>query len=354
MSDQPVGAESWFEVDADGHGRRLDLYLAGRAPAVSRAKLQKLIAAGAVLVNDRPVRAKDLLATGDRVRVRWPPAPPVALEPVAMPLAILYEDDAVIVLDKPAGLTVHPGAGTKEPTLVAGLLHHCGHLGAPARFRAPGAVEDPTAWTRPGIVHRLDRDTSGVLVCAKTDRAHAHLTRQFHDKVRLQREYLALLDGTLAAEAVTHTSWLYRDPVNRLKFSSLSCADYSARLAAAPRRDGGPLPGMRWARSHFYRQAVFGQRLTLARVRLDTGRTHQIRLHALDLRAPVVGDPLYHRPTQLPLGFSLEVRRQLAAVRRQLLHARLLVFEHPNTGEVMRFETPPPEDFAAILRLLGA
>jgi 23S rRNA pseudouridine1911/1915/1917 synthase len=334
LAGQPQGLSAYV-VTAELAGRRLDQFLvealAGSAP-VSRAKIQKLVAAGAVTVNGAGARAKDPVAAGDRVEVAWPPPPPSTLVPARLPLRILFEDAEVIVIDKPAGLAVHPGAGDHGPTLVQGLLHHCGALG---HGRAP----DPTAWARPGIVHRLDKDTSGVMVCAKTDRAHAALARQFHDKTALEREYVALLDGLLGEALVVRESYLYRDPANRLRFAS-----------SAP-----PPPGVkaRYAKSLFRREHEYGHRLTLAAVRLYTGRTHQIRVHARDLHCPVIGDALYGRPTQLPASFPAAVQAAVRRVPRQLLHARRLGFAHPTSGARLTFEAEIPNDFSEVIAVLA-
>jgi 23S rRNA pseudouridine1911/1915/1917 synthase len=235
-----------------------------------------------------------------------------------MDLKILFEDDHIIVIDKPAGLAVHPGAGDTGPTLVQGLLYHVGPSGL---GHPQSGYEDPLASLRPGIVHRLDKDTSGVMVCAKSDRAHADLAKQFQDKKTLRREYGALLDGRLSQDDMVFESWLKRDPVTRVTFASSK----------------SPLPGARYAKSHFRVEEVFLGRLSLVKVRLFTGRTHQIRVHAKDLGAPIIGDLVYHRPTVLPAQWPSSVRQAVTAISRQLLHARLLSFRHPLTQGEMAF-----------------
>ena len=319
-------------VPAEAAGTRLDVFVVSRCAGVSRAKIQKLVTGGHVQVNGRVATGRTKLKGGERIEIHWPPSPPMDLAPIAMALDIVFEDEHLVVINKPAGLAVHPGAGAPTATLVHGLLAHCQRLGRPT-----GA--DPTTWERPGIVHRLDKDTTGVIVCAKTDRAHADLAKQFHDKKTLEREYVALLDGLLAAEVVAHESYLARDPQHRQRFKSFPSG-------AQPQKS-------RWAKSYFFRTEVLGGRLTLARVRLVTGRTHQIRLHAVDLRAPIVGDPLYHRPLDLPRGFSEAARRLGKALNRQLLHAGLLGFDHPVTGARMRFTAPLPADFQSFLANLA-
>ncbi len=324
-------------------GRRLDVYLTEATGKASRAKLQKLIGRQAVTVNGRPAKARDAVALGDVVELTWLDQEPTTLEPVEMALDILYEDDDLLVVNKAAGVSVHPGAGDHGPTLVQGLLHHAGKLGQGERAKA-----DPTAWVRPGIVHRLDKQTSGALVAAKTDRAHAALAKQFQDKATLIREYVALLDGFMPQAEILIESYLFRDPGSRQRFASMTSAEYQ-RLAA---KAGGAPTGHRYAKSRFFRQTVYGERLTLARVRLYTGRTHQIRVHAKELKVPIVGDPVYHHPTRLPKSFSAELQAALTKLQRQLLHAQTLGFTHPESGEKLRFEAPLPADFSAILGLL--
>lgn len=343
MAGEQESVKSRYTVTEDDAGQRLDVFLKARNESVSRAKIQKLIERSAVSVNGRPARSRDAVAAGDLVELAWLEQEPTGLVPVEMKLQILFEDEDVIVVDKPAGISVHPGAGGEGPTLVQGLLHHAKTLGQPER-----AKKDATTWARPGIVHRLDKDTSGVLVVAKTDKAHAALAKQFLDKTTLVREYVALLDGAMTQAEILHDSYLYRDPVSRLKFASMSVAEMKKQKAKT-----GEIPkSHRYAKSRFVRQAVFGERLTLARVRLYTGRTHQIRVHAKDLKLPVVGDPVYHKVTQLPKSFPKEIQAAISAISRQLLHAEVLSFSHPTSGETCRFEAPLPRDFSHLLKLL--
>lgn len=324
------------------------MFLAAAVPGVSRSKVKSWLEAGVVALNGRPAKPRDQIKAGDVVAYRRPRPVPSPLAPVALPLDILFEDEHLVVVNKPAGLSVHPGAGTQEATLVQALLHHAGKLSRAAEARG----EDPDAWLRPGIVHRLDKDTSGVIVVAKTDEAHAHLAQQFHDKTNL-REYVALLDGLMQQDEILHESYLYRDPSSRLKFASLSReghAEIVAKYAAEP----GQLKRYRHAKSLFRKERTFGERLTLARVRLYTGRTHQIRVHALDLRLPIVGDLVYHRQTLLPQSFPPEVRQLVAAASRQMLHAAVLGFMHPATGQKLRFDAPYPVDLNALITALAA
>jgi len=340
LASEPQGIAQ-VVVGAEDAGQRLDIFLtklAASTTAMSRSKVQQLIATGAVTVDGEIARARDLTVAGSEIQVQWgQSAAPSPLEPVAMTLDILYEDEHMLVLNKPAGLTVHPGAGDTGPTLVQGLLHHCRELSS-------GGGTDAM---RPGIVHRLDKDTTGVMVCAKTDRAHAALAQQFQDKDTLVREYVALLDGMMGDAQINYASYLYRDPTHRLRMASMTEAEY--HLTPERKRPSRP----RLAKSQFSREAVFGQRLTLARVRLYTGRTHQIRVHAKALGMAVVGDPLYHWPLQLPLVFPAQIRSQVANISRQMLHAARLDLKHPVSGIQLSFKADVPADFFALLEALA-
>ncbi len=350
MASKPQGVNKpkQWTVDATDSGARLDVYLTGQLAGASRTRVQALIGAGQVTVNGKVRRAKDTLAEGDAVVWVGDEAAlavggdEMRLAPIKMPLAILHEDATLIVVNKPAGIAVHPGAGTKKPTLVQGLLAHCGAMSV-----AEGGDVPEQYAGRPGIVHRLDKDTSGVMVCAKTAEAHRILAKQFQDKTNF-REYIVLLDGVMPRQEVDHESYLFRDPQSRVRFSGMSVPEYR-RLVKSGHVPGGKV---RYARSVFTRVAVYGERLTLARVRLYTGRTHQIRVHAKELGWPVVGDVVYHRPVQLPSTFPPTIRQALAAVPRQMLHARALGFIHPADGRKLLFEAPYPPDFQAIVELL--
>ena len=320
-------------VEESAAGQRLDRFVTDQL-GTSRTRVQRWIADAGVTVNGRiVVKASEPVTAGDQVAVLGSITQPKipAVEPVAMTLDILLEDAHLIVLVKPAGLVVHPGAGTREPTLLAGLMHH---------LKRSGGLRFNSGFERPGIVHRLDKDTTGVMVCAKTEDAHVGLAQQFTTKTTIEREYLALLDGVMADEILVHESQLTRDPNNRLRFISV--------------RQPGLTGRYRYAKSEFRRMNVYGHRLTEARIRLHTGRTHQIRVHAVDLKIPVVGDQLYHRPTDLPQSFPLPVRQKIKSLRRQMLHAARLAFDHPITGERMSFEAKLPADFHEARELLIA
>ncbi|MFM2421494.1 MAG: hypothetical protein RL291_24, partial [Pseudomonadota bacterium] len=278
---------------------------------------------------------------GQRFVVDVPPTVALDLQPEAMDLVVVHEDDELIVIDKPAGLVVHPGAGHRTGTLVNGLLHHC-----KGSLSGIGGVE------RPGIVHRLDKDTSGLLVVAKTDRAHQSLSEQFaaHGRDgRLIRRYRTLLWGHMERPTQTVAAHLGRHRTDRTKMAVVSPGQADAREAVShfERLElfGPPMmPG---------RGAKVGARITLAEVALETGRTHQIRVHAAWLKHPVVGDRLYgsHFQASVP-GLSEAAQAALGALGRQALHAAVLGFHHPVRGKRMLFESALPQDMAALVKTL--
>ena len=314
-----------FEVSESEKGQRLDLALVQRLPSLSRSQIRKHIINHDIVLNGRACKPGVLLTVGDRVLGKWEDRDAKPLQASPMPLEILWEDEELVVLNKPANLSVHPGAGDHGPTLVEGLLAHCGQLSS------VGQEEK-----RPGVVHRLDKDTTGVMVFAKTDEAHSFLAAQFHDKTS-EREYLSLLDGDFPGNQKTVESYLRRDPHNRLRFVSEDPGLYQEQA------------GWRWAKSSFRKEAVFAHRLSLVRVRLFTGRTHQIRVHSKSFSCPVLGDQLYNRSCVLPEIFSPDLRKLVAALSRQMLHGALLGFTHPGSRKKMTFEAPLPDDFAKLL-----
>ena len=318
----------------NGGGQRLDAYLALQLEGQSRSQVKKLIDQGCVLLNGKEAKGRERLSDNDEISVSYaaPSGPAASLNPAKLSLNILFEDSELVVIDKPAGLVVHPGAGTSEPTLVEGLLYHLG-------FR--DALDMAEHGDRPGIVHRLDKDTTGVLVCSKNQKAHHFLSKQFADKTNL-REYVALLSGHVEQEEMEITSYLGRDPKNRVKFVSIWQEEYDSK-------SDGEKRAYREARSQLKvakRFVVDGVKFTLASFRLYTGRTHQIRLHAAAIGHHVYGDPLYAGPKKKVPSF-------LSGVSRQLLHARYLGFEHPKTLEKLAFESDLPSDFAEVLRHLN-
>jgi 23S rRNA pseudouridine1911/1915/1917 synthase len=297
-------------VGEDLAGLRLDQALASLA-GVTRAQARRWIDEGRARVGGRSARPAERVSAGERIEAE-PPEPVAAqLAPEPIALAVLYEDEDLIVVDKPAGLVVHPAPGHPGGTLVNALLHRCGDLAG------IGGV------LRPGIVHRLDRGTSGVLVAAKGDAAHASLAAQFHDH-SVERLYLAIVRGVPSAEGGRVERPIGRHPRDRKRMTVEGAA---ARRAATAWRVRERFP----ARGH-----------ALLEVRPETGRTHQIRVHLAASGLPIAGDPIYGR-----------ARRGELPIERPALHAARLGFTHPRTGERLRFEAPPPEDFRAALAWLA-
>jgi 23S rRNA pseudouridine1911/1915/1917 synthase len=303
-------------------GGRVDKTLAARLPEFSRGRIQALIAEGRVSRDGAPVTDPASRAAPGDYRLEIPAPQPAEPQPEAIPLAVLYEDDQLIVVDKPAGMAMHPAPGSESGTLVNALLHHCG-----ASLSGVGGV------ARPGIVHRIDKDTSGVVVAAKTDAAHRGLAALFaaHD---IERAYLALTRGAPRPERGVIEGAIARSPHDRKKMALV--------------KSGG-----RHAVTHYVVERTFGgrEKPLAARVacRLETGRTHQIRVHLASKGAPCLGDPVYGA------GAPAEsVRRAIAeaGLSRQALHAAVLGFRHPTTGAALRFESPPPPDMAQLERLL--
>ncbi|MBP7776647.1 MAG: RluA family pseudouridine synthase [Acidobacteria bacterium] len=302
-----------FEVTSDHHGQRLDKFLAGELPNHSRAQVQRLIEDGRVSLPRVAIpKSNTVIRPGDVVAVDVPPVVASDLEPEDLPLTILHDDPDVVVVDKPAGLVVHPGAGHATGTLVHALLHHVRDLSGIG------------GESRPGIVHRLDKGTSGVMVVAKNDAAHQELARQFHDR-EVEKEYVALVWGTVHNRKRIDLP-LGRDPVHREKISTRA------------RRARSAVTRVTWAK------ALPG--LTLIRVAIATGRTHQIRVHLSAIGHPIVGDALYG-------GVHKRVANDVRAVlrlTRPFLHAERLAFTHPRTAERVSFEAPLPDDLLAVLR----
>jgi len=311
-----------FVVEPGTAGTRLDRFLQARAPDLSRTRLQALIAGGQVVVTGGHAKASHRLRAGARITVEVPPPEPMALVPEAIPLDVVYEDADLLVVNKPVGLVVHPGAGHRTGTMVHALLAHVG-----AALSGVGGVR------RPGIVHRLDRGTSGLLVVAKHDRAHLGLARQLKAR-SVERRYLALVQGRLPHAAGVIETAIGRDPRDRL------------RMAVRPPGAGRPAITRYRVLERFTRPAP----LTLLEVTLGTGRTHQIRVHLAHLGMPVLGDRTYRRRGAAPA--DPELAAHLVALGGQALHAAVLGFTHPVTGAAHRFEAPPPPAFAALLAWL--
>jgi len=327
------GAWKVLTAGPDAAGQRLDQWLAAALGGeLARSRLQALIRQGAVAVEGAPAtEPKRRLAAGETVALTMPQ--PEAPEPQgeAIPLTVLYEDEALIVVDKPAGLVVHPGAGNWTGTLVNALIHHCGDS-----LSGIGGVR------RPGIVHRLDKDTSGVMVAAKTDHAHKALSEIFAAHGRdgeLERAYLALVWNIPARAAGTVDA-----PLGR-------AADRMRRAVVPETREDA-----RHAVTHYAVLERFGEgrrdvpQAALVECRLETGRTHQIRVHMAHIGHPLVGDRDYSQGFRTKANRLPEpARGTVAAFPRQALHAWLLAFHHPVSGEALRFEAAPPDDFSGLV-----
>jgi len=301
-------------VAADSDGQRLDRYLVSVLADYSRSQIQKLIADGHVSVRRPPARTVDprlQVHEGDQIVVDAPEAAPAAATAEALPLDILYQDADLAVLNKPAGMVIHPGAGHGSGTLVNALLHHLTDLSG-----IGGEL-------RPGIVHRLDRGTSGVMVIAKNDGAHQELSRQFHDR-EVEKEYIALVWGVVQAGRRIDAA-IGRDPANRKKMSARA---KHAREAVTRITRAHHLPG-----------------LTLCQVAIHTGRTHQIRVHLSAIGHPIVGDSLYGGVHRRVPGDIRAVQR----LERPFLHAARLAFTHPTEQRRMQFIAPLPADLEVIL-----
>lgn len=325
--------ESVFVADSAAAGERLDQWLTARLGGeFSRSRVQSLIRDGAVRVGQAVVtEPKRKVADGDRITLAVPEAEPAEPEGEDIPLTVLFEDEHLIVIDKPAGLVVHPGSGNWTGTLVNALIHHCG-----TTLSGIGGVK------RPGIVHRLDKDTSGVMVAAKTDAAHRALSDAFADHGRsgdLERAYAAVVWGVPPRNSGTIDAALGRSGKDRTKRAVVNETREDARHAV----------------THFKvdkRFAIAGKEevASLVECRLETGRTHQIRVHMAHIGHPLIGDPEYGGAFRTKANRLPEPLRSLASgFPRQALHARLLAFRHPATGEAMTFETDLPPDMAELV-----
>jgi 23S rRNA pseudouridine1911/1915/1917 synthase len=320
---QPDPPPDPIEVLAPHAAPRLDRFLADTLPALSRARIKSLIEAGHVTSAGRPATNPSAsVPAGARYTLDPPAAAPARPQPQSIPLDILYEDDALIVLDKPAGLVVHPAPGNLDGTLVNALLAHCGDT-------LPGIGGE----RRPGIVHRLDKDTSGVMVVAKSETALARLATAFAAR-DIDRAYLAIGWGVPNPAAGQIEAPIGRDPRDRKRMAVVR---------------GGGKPAL----THYATKRVWHGAASLLECRLATGRTHQIRVHLAAQGHPLVGDPVYLR--RIPAAARLlpgELRTTLLDFPRQALHAASLGFAHPMTGEALHFERPPPADFLALMAAL--
>jgi 23S rRNA pseudouridine1911/1915/1917 synthase len=322
-------------LDDTSIGERLDRALAVHLPDISRTRLQALIRADALRLDGEPALDPSLRIPRACIALLDIPEPePAEPEGENIPLSVVYEDEALIVIDKPAGLVVHPAAGHATGTLVNALIAHCGDT-----LSGIGGVK------RPGIVHRLDKDTSGLLVVAKSDAAHQGLADQFADHGRtgpLERAYLALLWGGLDRPRGTISAPIDRDSRNRERMAVVK-----------PGRGREAIT--HWERLKLFTDAAGTPLASFARCLLETGRTHQIRVHMTQAGHPLMGDTLYGTGFRTKATRLTDTARAaLDALNRQALHATLLGFAHPVTGETMRFESPPPADMAALIAALRA
>jgi 23S rRNA pseudouridine1911/1915/1917 synthase len=307
-----------LSVSSDHEGERLDAFLASQIEGWSRARLQRLIEEADVLVNGRVVKSSYKISAGDEIEIELTPPPSTLFTPEDIPLEVVYEDDELIVVDKRAGMVVHPAAGASSGTLANALAFH---------FQKLSTVGGPA---RPGIVHRLDKGTSGLLVVAKTESAHEDLADQFRAR-EVFKSYVALVHGRVEKKTDQVDQPIARDPRNR------------TRMAVV--RGGRPALSIFRVRKRF-------ERFTLLNVELKTGRTHQIRVHLGWLKHPVVGDEAYGggRDKTIP---DPRLRSEIAKIGRQFLHAEQLGFRHPRTGAEVRFTAQLPSELQALLDALG-
>jgi 23S rRNA pseudouridine1911/1915/1917 synthase len=303
-------------VPPEMSGQRLDRALASMFPQYSRSRLKSWILQGSVLVDDREMRPRDAVSAGQNIVVRPQAEISVISKPEPIDLVFAYEDDDLLVVNKPAGLVVHPGTGNTRGTLMNGLLHH-----VPALEALP----------RAGIVHRLDKDTSGLLLVGKSLSSHTALVRALAER-DISRHYLAVCTGVLTGGGKIDAP-IGRHPVDRLKMSV--------------QERGKPAVTHYRVKERFRGHTYIG-------VQLDTGRTHQIRVHFAHRRNPLVGDPVYGGRLALPAGATEALKLALRQFRRQALHATRLSFSHPRTEEIVEIEAPPPDDFAELLGILRA
>ena len=300
-------------------GERLDRAAAALWPDLSRTRLRVLIESGD-LRTDRALSPSATVREGEALSLRLPPPVASRLEPQAIPLAILYEDEAVLVIDKPPGLVVHPAPGHPDGTLVNAVLAHCGD-----------SLAGVGGERRPGIVHRLDKDTSGVMVVAKSQAAHANLVAQFQVH-SIERAYIAFVSGTPNPPQALIDLPIGRHPGDRKRMSVVARG--------------------RSARTHYTVERYFGQVAAQVRCRLETGRTHQIRVHLSHSGLPVLGDPVYLNMSSARRAALKPVEATLKSLGRQALHAAVLGFAHPLSGETVRFESDLPSDLRSLQKCL--
>ena len=289
-------------------GMRADKLISAALPDLSRSAVQGLIAEGNVFCNGKPIQKSTKLPVGAVLTVEIPPARPLDVKPENIPLDIVYEDDDLLVINKPKGMVVHPAAGNYDGTLVNALLYHCGD-----------SLSGINGVIRPGIVHRIDKDTSGLLIVAKNDTAHRHLAEQIKEH-SFTREYRSVVYGKITEDGTVDAP-IARHPQERKRMAVIRSE--SAREAV----------------THYFVVKQFSG-FTQLRLRLETGRTHQIRVHMAHIGHPVAGDPVYGP------------KKIITSLQGQCLHAGLIGFVHPRTGEYMEFEAPLPQDFTDFIKTL--
>jgi 23S rRNA pseudouridine1911/1915/1917 synthase len=316
----PISGEAFtLTVEKADRGKRLDLFLTEQLPAQSRAQIQRYIREGCILLNAAQTKAGTRLKEGDLIKGQIPaPRPAVAL-PEDLPIRLIYEDADIVVVDKPAGMVVHPAGGVQSGTLVNALLFRLKDL------QGVGGV------LRPGIVHRLDKGTSGVMVVAKNDQAHEALVRQFKGR-EVKKIYLALVYGRMKEAEGTINAPLGRHPIDRKRFSLRTRQPKEALTE--------------WQVKERF------EGITLVQVAPKTGRTHQIRVHMASRGYPLVGDPLYTKKRRLAQIEDPVLRGRIEALGRQALHASSLAFRHPTIGKIVEFTAPLPADIEKILEVL--
>lgn len=311
--------KTMFSVSPEDVGQRLDLFLSSRHPLITRSQIQRLIEEGEVKINGKVAKASHKIRETEAVEINIPEPEGIEALPEKIPLDILYEDHDVIVINKPAGMVVHPAAGNYTGTLVNALLDHCKDLSG-----IGGKL-------RPGIVHRLDKNTTGVLIAAKSDVAHQSLAEQFK-KHSIKRKYVALVHGVIAAEKGKLDAAIGRHLTQR-KMMSVKTSRGKAAV------------------TNFKVLSRFDQ-FTLLELSLETGRTHQIRVHLSSINHPVVGDQVYGGTERISGVKEVKIRKIIRQLGRQALHAKILGFIHPQTGKYLEFQAPVPEDFQKVLDAL--
>ncbi|MBN3032967.1 MAG: RluA family pseudouridine synthase [Candidatus Saganbacteria bacterium] len=314
-----------YVISPEQKGRRLDIFLSLTAKLdLSRSQIKKLIEESDITVNGRPAEPSYKVKTDDRIRVAVPPPKEATVKPQEIRLDIVYEDDDIIVVNKPRGMVTHPAPGNHSGTLVNALLSHCGHL---ASLGAP---------LRPGIVHRLDKDTSGLIVAAKTDAAYRSLVKQLKERTA-EKTYVALVHGVIKQDEGAIEAPIGRHPVNRQKMAVLGNPNIEIRNS----KESGQNSKKGKEALTTYKVLKRFEKYTLMEVKIKTGRTHQIRVHFNHLGHPLVGDPTYGG------------QKDEFGVKGQLLHAEKLKFVHPVTGKALEFEAGLPAEFKKVLQGIG-